>query len=68
MPLVEIGRYAYSWEAHLAKARLDAEGVDNVLFDSGINAVEAVPLLFPVRLMVLDEDAALAREVLGPEE
>ncbi len=67
MPLVEVGRYFNSWEAHLVKARLEAGGVESVLFDTGINLIEGAPMLFPVRLMVLDEDERIAREVLGAE-
>ena len=63
--LVEAGRYANSMEAGLAKSLLDHAGVGNVLFDSAMNGIEPIGLLFPVRLMVLDEDLADAREVLA---
>lgn len=63
--LVEAGRYANSLDAGLAKSLLDHAGVGNVLFDSGLNGVEPIGLLFPVRLMVLEEDLADAREVLA---
>lgn len=63
--LVEAARYANSLDAGLAKSLLDHAGISAVLFDSGLNGVEPIGLLFPVRVMVLDEDLAVAREALA---
>ena len=63
--LVEAGRYANSLDAGLAKSLLDHAGIGAVLFDSGLNGVEPIGLLFPVRVMVLDEDLESAREALA---
>ena len=37
MALVELGRYFNSFEAGLAKARLDAEGIPSFIFDMEMN-------------------------------
>lgn len=63
--LVELVRYANSFEAGVALSRLQADGVHCVLFDSGFSAVEAVGFLIPVRLMVLYEDLEEARAILS---
>ncbi len=47
----------------MAQHVLEAEGVDSVLFDSGMNLVELTGLVAPVRLMVIDEDLVEARRV-----
>ncbi|HZF94463.1 MAG TPA: DUF2007 domain-containing protein [Allosphingosinicella sp.] len=63
MPLVQLARYYNSFEAGLAKSRLEAEGIESVLFDTGMSW-EGLGGLIPIRLMVLDEDEADARRVL----
>ena len=63
MPLVQLARYYNSFEAGLAKARLEAEGIESVLFDTEMSW-EGLGGLIPIRLMVLDEDEADARRVL----
>jgi hypothetical protein len=64
--LVEVARYNSRVEADLARLYLESEGVGSVLFDADINNVFGwfYVLLLPVRLMVLDEDLAEARELL----
>lgn len=63
MALVELARFNTRTEAELAKLHLGAEGIESVLFDAEMNSFGWGPLM-PVRLMVLDEDADEARDVL----
>ena len=65
MALAEVARFWTPAEAHMAQHVLEAEGVDSVLFDAGMNLVELTGLVAPVRLMVLDEDLAAAKQVLA---
>ena len=62
--LVEAERYNSRIEADIARLYLESEGVDSVLFDAEINTSYG-GLFMPVRLMVLDEDADLARRLLA---
>jgi putative signal transducing protein len=62
--LVEAGRFSTRVEADLARLYLESEGVDAVLFDTEINYFYG-GLFLPVRLMVLEEDAELARRLLA---
>lgn len=64
MGLVELGRYPNSATAYIVRGRLAADGIGAVCFDTGMNFAEGAPLMFPVRVMVLDEDLAAARRVL----
>ena len=64
MGLVELTRFDTRIEAELAKLLLTAEGVDAVLFDAEMNSFGWGPMM-PVRLMVLDEDRALAEQLLA---
>jgi hypothetical protein len=62
--LVEVGRYYNSLEAGLARSALEAEGIGAVLFDTEMTW-EGMGGLIPIRLMVVDDDLAQARRVLG---
>jgi Putative prokaryotic signal transducing protein len=62
--LVEAARFNTRVEADLARLYLESEGVDAVLFDTGINHFYG-GLFLPVRLMVLADDAGLARRLLS---
>ena len=64
MALVEAARFYNIFEAGLAKGRLDAEGIESILFDTEMNWGGADLGVVPVRLMVDDEDLAAARRVL----
>ena len=64
MSLVEFGRFANAMEAMMVKGRLEAEGIDAVVFDHGMNIADSSGWLVPVRVMVLDDDLAIAREIL----
>ena len=62
--LVEAARYHNRIEADLARLYLESEGIEAVLFDTGINSSYG-GLFMPVRLMVLDEELARARWLLA---
>ncbi len=64
MALVELGSYPNAMEAAMVKGLLEAEGIDAVLFDQGMNIADSSGWLVPVRVMVLDEDLELARGLL----
>lgn len=61
MSLVEFARYSDAALAHIIKGRLGAAGIPAHCFDTGMNFAEGVPMLFQVRVMVLDGDLAAAR-------
>ena len=64
MALVEAAKYYNIIEASLARARLEAEDVPSILFDTEMNWGGADLGVVPVRLMVDDEDLAAARRIL----
>ena len=64
MKLVEFGRFSNAMEAMMVKGRLEAEGIDAVVFDHGMNIADSSGWLVPVRVMVLDDDLAAAKEIL----
>ena len=64
MALVEAARFSTRIEADLARLYLGSEGVDAVLFDAEINSFYG-GLFLPVRLMVLDDELELARQLLA---
>ena len=64
MALVELARFYNSFDAGVAKSRLDADGLHSVLFDTEMSW-DGMGLLIPVRLMVLDEDADAAGAILA---
>lgn len=64
MALVAAGHYSNVIEAGLAKARLDAENIPSILFDTNMSwAGTAVP----VRLMVDGDDLETALEILSDQ-
>ncbi|HKR24547.1 MAG TPA: DUF2007 domain-containing protein [Allosphingosinicella sp.] len=64
MALVELGRYFNSFDAGIAKARLEAEGIPSVIFGMDMNPAFAGGV-FNVQLMVDDEDLEAARRLLA---
>jgi hypothetical protein len=54
-------------EAAIARARLEAAGIDAVLFDAGIASLIG-PGVSGIRLMVADDDEARARAALTPTD
>ncbi|MBB3764746.1 putative signal transducing protein [Sphingomicrobium lutaoense] len=65
MSLAELARFGTKVEADLAGHKLDAEGIDHVILDGGMNNVFGGAGLIAVRLMVLEEDLTRAREALS---
>ena len=65
MALVEAAKYYNIFEASLAKARLEAEDIPSILFDTEMNWGGADLGVVPVRLMVDDEDLAPAQRILA---
>jgi hypothetical protein len=64
MPLITLETLFSPVEAEIMRMRLEAGGIDAVVFDAGIASLIG-PGLSGVRLMVLDEDEAAARALLG---
>jgi len=64
MSLVELGRYANAMEAAMVKGVLESEGIDAVVFDQGMNIADSSGWLVPVRVMVLDDDLEVAKQLL----
>ncbi|HEX2644072.1 MAG TPA: DUF2007 domain-containing protein [Thermoanaerobaculia bacterium] len=64
--LVTVGVYNSPWEAQLAKARLDAEGIDAVIADENFTRlyVALSSTLGGVKVQVREESAARAAELL----
>jgi hypothetical protein len=61
MSLVELERFFSPVEAELARLRLEAAGIESVIFDASAHYVSAVT---GVRLMVDEYDESRARRVL----
>ena len=64
MSLTELSRYPFSMNAEIAKGFLESHGIGAVVFDGGMNIADSAAIAIPVRLMVLDEDLAQARQLL----
>jgi hypothetical protein len=63
--LVVVRKYNDELSAQVAAAALEANGIPaRVSADTAGGALPSMSLLFPVRLLVRSEDAALARELL----
>ena len=65
MSLVEVARFGTRVEADLARLALRENQIDAVIFDAEANNFFGGGGLIAVRLMVLDEDADAAREILA---
>lgn len=70
MALVEAASYFNSFEAGLARSRLEAENIPGILFDSEMSLLGGMGGLIPIRLMVDEEDLEAARRILAepPQE
>jgi hypothetical protein len=64
MALVEVATFYNSFEAGLARGRLDAEGIESLLFDFN-SSMEGASFLIPIRLMVDEDDREEARLLLA---
>jgi hypothetical protein len=65
--LVMVGRFATPWEAHLARTRLESEGIEACVFEERlppVNLLTGEPLALN-RLAVNEEDADRACEILA---
>ncbi|MGZ8378278.1 MAG: hypothetical protein ACXWZS_10465 [Gemmatirosa sp.] len=63
--IVVLRTYANELSAQLDVAILDANGIAaQLLADTAAGAYPSMALVFPIRLLVRAEDAALAREIL----
>jgi len=62
--LVELDRFADSMLAQIVRGRLEAAGIPAFCFDTGMNLAEGIPLMLPIRVMVLAEDLAAAEALL----
>jgi hypothetical protein len=66
MPLVVLETVFDRYQAELIRTRLEAGGIDAVLFDDGIASLIGGGIS-GVRIMVLDEDAHDARALLAAQ-
>jgi hypothetical protein len=64
MSLVEVGRFGRN-EAYIVIGRLESEGIMAIALDGNASIADGSQYLIPVRVMVDDEDADAAREILG---
>ena len=67
MALVEAARFANSFEARMANARLESEGIMSFLFGLDSNPAFAGGL-FNIQLMVDEDDLAEARAILSASD
>jgi Putative prokaryotic signal transducing protein len=64
MALVELARYFNSFEAGVAKSRLDDAGIMSFVFDTNMSW-EGMGGVIQIRLMVDDDDLIQARQLLS---
>jgi hypothetical protein len=63
-----VGRYQLDHEAELARAVLEAAGIQAVIMsDEAGSMLPGLRILFPIRVAVADEDAEAALDVLADE-
>jgi hypothetical protein len=66
MSLVEVGRFGRN-EAYIVIGRLESEGIMAIALDGNASIADGSQYFIPVRVMVDDEDADAAREILGAD-
>lgn len=66
-PLVTVATFHGLWEAELAKARLEAEGIGSTIPNANLIRLHwgMLPAVGGVRLQVREEDAETATEILA---
>lgn len=64
MALVQVARIESRMAAEIVRGRLESEGIPAMLFDDGLASL-GIGSLTPVRLMVDEEDEAIARDLLA---
>jgi hypothetical protein len=62
--LVEAARFTWAYQAELARAYLESHGLSAVVFDAQ-SSLYSDGATVGVRIMVLDEDFAEAKKLLG---
>jgi hypothetical protein len=62
--LVTVATFAYPWEAELARARLDAEGVESVIADEHLSRLYGAGIVGGVKVRVRREEADRASALL----
>jgi len=62
--LVEAARFNWAYQAELARTFLESHGIEAIVFDTQSNFYSDGAMV-GVRLMVLDEQSAAARELLN---
>lgn len=65
--LVTVGTFAVPWEARLAQALLEAEGIRAVVTDENVGSLYGAGVVGGIKLRVREEDAARASEALARE-
>ena len=68
MALVELARFYNSFEAGVVRSRLEADGIDAILFDLNVAMGDGISLLVPIRLMVEEEDLQAAEAILAEDQ
>ncbi|QLC25696.1 DUF2007 domain-containing protein [Parasphingopyxis algicola] len=68
MALVELSRFPSGVEAAIIHGRLQADGIESVCFDTGMNIAESVGIMIPVRLMVDEDDLEAALAIIRDAE
>ncbi len=63
--IVIIGKYQHNYEAEVARAALEAEGIEVAILDNSGSVLPSLQMLMPLRLAVNAADAELAREILA---
>ncbi|HYG30560.1 MAG TPA: DUF2007 domain-containing protein [Allosphingosinicella sp.] len=66
MALVAVATYYNSFEAGIARSRLEADGIPSILFDFN-SSMEGASFLVPIRLMVDEEDVEEAARILAED-
>ena len=62
---VTVRSFPSAWEARLAHARLESEGIDGLVADENVGSLYGGNLVGGVKLRVRERDAARAAELLG---
>ena len=62
--LVTVEAYTTAWEAQLAKARLESEGIHSVVADEHLSRLYCANMVGGVKLRVREQDATVASELL----
>lgn len=64
MALIEIATFPDLMMAEIVRGRLEAEGIDAMVFDAGLSGL-GLGTMAPARLMVDEDDVAQAQQILS---